>query len=93
MNRAMPGESRLASVLGETSLTVSSYHHQSIDVIGAGVRAVGVAPDGVIEALEANDPAKRVIAVQWHPEDTASEDSLQHALFQWLIDEAKVVKG
>jgi putative glutamine amidotransferase len=90
---SVEGESRLASVLGETSLTVSSYHHQSIDVIGAGVRAVGVAPDGVIEALEANDPAKRVIAVQWHPEDTASEDSLQHALFQWLIDEAKVVKG
>ena len=60
-------ESRLARLLGETRIGVNSTHHQSIDRPGRGVRVVGSAPDGVVEAIE--DPSREFwIGVQWHPE-------------------------
>lgn len=58
----LPG-SRLAQVHGERA-QVNSYHHQAIDRLGAGLRVVATAPDGVIEAVE----GAGVIGVQWHPE-------------------------
>ena len=48
------------------------------------MRAVAWAEDGVIEAIEIDD-APQVIAVQWHPELSAAEDSRQQALFDALI--------
>ena len=80
--RVEPG-SALASVLGASALPVSSYHHQAVDRVGEGLRVVGRAPDGVVEALE--HESAELIAVQWHPEDTSEEDSLQQSLFDWLV--------
>lgn len=79
-------DSALATALGVTELSVSSYHHQAVDTIGAGLRVVCRAPDGVVEALE-HEHAE-LIAVQWHPEDTAATDSTQQALFDWLVARA-----
>ena len=50
--RLAPG-SRVARVLGATELEVNSFHHQAIERLGDGLHAVGWAPDGVIEAIEA----------------------------------------
>jgi putative glutamine amidotransferase len=61
-----PG-SRTAAYLGREGLRVNSFHHQAVDVLGSGLRAVGWAPDGVIEAVEAPDRSF-VVAVQWHAE-------------------------
>lgn len=57
--------SRLRGLLGE-SLPVNTYHIQAIAQTGDGLRAVGFAPDGVIEAIESHDG--RLIGVQFHPE-------------------------
>ena len=46
---------------------VNSFHHQAVDRLGDGLRAVGWAPDGVVEAIEATDRSF-TIAVQWHAE-------------------------
>ena len=47
---------------------VNSRHHQAVRQLGAGLVATGVAPDGVIEAVE--DPSQRFcVGVQWHPEN------------------------
>lgn len=81
-------DSALAQAIGSTALPVSSYHHQAIDLVGEGLRVVGRAPDGVVEALE--HPTAELIAVQWHPEDNAAVDERQHAIFQWLVDRARV---
>ncbi len=84
-------DSALAAALGVAELPVSSYHHQAVDRVGSGLRVVGRAPDGIVEALEVD--GAELLAVQWHPEDTAGSDARQHALFRWLVDRSRVRSG
>jgi putative glutamine amidotransferase len=75
-----PG-TRLDSLLGERA-PVKSHHHQGFGRIGEGLREVGYAEDGTVEALE--DPSKRfAVGVLWHPEE--GEDM---ALFEALVEQA-----
>jgi len=75
-------ETRLGQLLGERA-PVKSHHHQGFGRIGAGLREVGWADDGTVEALE--DPSKRfAVGVLWHPEE--GED---FALFEALVEEAR----
>ena len=82
-----PG-SKLAKAVGDTSVQGHHVHHQSIARIGAGLTLVGSASDGTPEAVELDD-AGWVVAVQWHPEDTADTDPQQQALFDELIRQAR----
>ena len=68
-----PG-SRLAGVYGTGDRVVNTIHHQAVDRLGDGLEAVAWAPDGIIEAVEAVDPASDVLAVQWHPEKLPEDD-------------------
>ncbi|MCB1003676.1 MAG: gamma-glutamyl-gamma-aminobutyrate hydrolase family protein [Acidimicrobiales bacterium] len=61
-----PG-SRLASLLGAGESEVNSLHHQAVDRLGPGIRAVATSPDGVVEAIEL-EGSDHFLAVQWHPE-------------------------
>ncbi|HUR83970.1 MAG TPA: gamma-glutamyl-gamma-aminobutyrate hydrolase family protein [Solirubrobacteraceae bacterium] len=61
-----PG-SLTAACLGTREGRVNSFHHQAVDRLGSGLRVVGHAPDGVIEAIEATD-RRFTVAVQWHAE-------------------------
>lgn len=80
-------ESILGRVVGTRSIEVNSGHHQSIREVGAGLRVVAMAPDGVIEAVE--DSAQAFyLGVQWHPEEMLGEDSADR-LFAALIDAAR----
>ena len=75
--------SRLASILGTEALGVNSMHHQVIDRLGPGVRAVAHNHDGHIEAIEiAAAPA--VLGVQWHPEMMRHRDD-HLSLFEDLV--------
>ncbi len=78
-------ESELGNIIGADDLGVNSIHHQAVDRVGDGLRAVAWAEDGTIEGLENRD--RRVIAVQWHPEQLP-EAARQMRLFAWLIDQA-----
>ena len=80
--------SRLAGILGSTDLNVQSVHHQAVGRLGAGLRAVGWAPDGVIEAVESVQHGF-LIGVQWHPELAALTDERQRRLFETLIARAR----
>ncbi|MGE5506524.1 MAG: gamma-glutamyl-gamma-aminobutyrate hydrolase family protein [Actinomycetota bacterium] len=63
---------RLAAIAGVARTQVNSTHHQAVDRLGAGVVVNALAPDGVVEGIEA--PARRFcIGVQWHPEYHVSE--------------------
>jgi putative glutamine amidotransferase len=60
--------SLVARVLGTTSTTVNSSHHQAVAEAGS-LTVTGHASDGTIETLE--DPGSAfVVGVQWHPEMT-----------------------
>jgi len=74
----------LQAVYGEGELTVASWHHQAVDRLGAGLRAVACAPDGVVEAVEL-EGAPFVLAVQWHPELQREPGSPQRRLFGSLV--------
>jgi len=60
-------DSLLANALGAVATRVNSFHHQAVDVLGNGLRAVGWASDGVVEAIESTD-RPFTVAVQWHAE-------------------------
>ena len=81
-----PG-SLLAGITGVESLATSSHHHQAIERLGDGLTVTARADDGVIEAVEHEGPAW-IVAVQWHPEDTAGADPAQQALFDALTERA-----
>jgi putative glutamine amidotransferase len=79
-------DSRLADALGRTTVSVSSHHHQAVAEVAAPARVVGRAPDGVIEAIELDATAGPwIVAVQWHPEDTAATDPAQQRLFDTFV--------
>ncbi len=63
-----PG-SMLASILGCSSLGVNSRHHQAVRDVAPGFRAVAWAEDGVVEAIEREEPGSFALGVQWHPEN------------------------
>jgi putative glutamine amidotransferase len=67
-------DSRLASILGETRIRVPSLHHQAIGAAGSGVRVVGSSPDGIVEGIEAADPAWWMVGVQWRSEELFGSD-------------------
>jgi len=82
---ALENDSMTARVMGATRVTASCHHHQSLDRLGEGLRVVGRAADGIIEAVELDDDNAFLLAVQWHPEDTAATDPAQQELFNALV--------
>ena len=78
--------SLLAWVRGATRVTPMSWHHQAADAVGDGLRVVGRAPDGTVEALEHDDHPWLAI-VQWHPELTAGGDPTQQRLFDAFVQQ------
>ena len=82
-------DSRLAALLGPAELSVASWHHQAIDRLGDGLRAVAWADDGTVEAVE-TDAAPELWAVQWHPELQIDEpDGRQRRLFEVVVERAR----
>lgn len=81
-------DSLLAQALQTTTPRVHSFHHQAIDQLAEKLRVVATHDDGTIEAVE-HIEASWIIGVQWHPEDTASDDSHQQNLFAELIRRAQ----
>ena len=78
-------DSELRKILGADELGVNTLHHQAVDRVGDGLREVAWAEDATIEGLEDRD--RRIIAVQWHPEQLPDQ-SEERELFAWLIEQA-----
>ena len=57
----------LRRIVGADTLEVNSAHHQAAREVGRGVAVNAVAPDGVIEGIEAVG-RRFCLGVQWHPE-------------------------
>jgi putative glutamine amidotransferase len=94
-HRKLPGElkrhpvqldasSQLGKAIGKPEISVNTYHKQSVNRLGKGLRVIATAPDGVIEGFE--DPSFPLFtAVQWHPERLT--DEAEHlAPFKLLVE-------
>lgn len=73
--------------LSGVKVTASCYHHQAIDRLGEGLQVLAKSADGYIEAVKIEAKAWSA-AVQWHPEDTWTEDPQQRAVLGRLVKEA-----
>ena len=75
----LDSHSQLAAVLDRDVASVNSLHHQAVDRVGAGLRAVARSEDGFVEALEIADYGFG-IAVQWHPEHMPQDKTQQNLI-------------
>jgi len=76
-------DSRLASHLGATRLSVNALHHQSVKAPAAGFEIVARDRDGIVQAIE--EPRHRfLVGVQWHPE-YMPQHRLQRNLFESFV--------
>ena len=60
---------------------VNSLHGQGINRLGKGLRAMGLAPDGLVEAFAVDGARAFAYAVQWHPEWGCRYGGLDAAIF------------
>lgn len=77
-------QSDLFSVMRVERVLSSCHHHQAVATLGAGLQPVAWSDDGIVEGVE--DVRASVVAVQWHPEDTAAQDPAQQRLFDSLVE-------
>lgn len=84
----LESDSALARAFGRTMIKTNSYHHQAVDSVGAGLRVVARAGDGVVEAVEAKS-GSFVLGVQWHPEMSFQQWPDQVAPFRAYIEALK----
>ena len=77
-------KTRLERIYGEGEIRVNSHHHQAVRKPAPGFTVSAKAPDGVVEAVEAEDREWFCLGLQWNPEaETASALDMQ--VFEALI--------
>jgi putative glutamine amidotransferase len=79
---------RFRSVMERESFKVNSMHHQGIKSLAPELVPAATAPDGLIEAVEA-DSGHFMVGVQWHPEVFEMTDPHTRHLFREFISAAR----
>jgi len=78
-------DSRLFTLVGETTLLVNTFHREAIGEMSKSVVASARSDDGVIEAIEV--PAQTfALGLQWHQELFAGTDHPGNRIFRGLIE-------
>lgn len=80
-----PG-SAFARWAGSETAMVNSLHGQGINRLAPGLRALGQAPDGQIEAISIEGASAFAYAVQFHPEWRCWENPFYGAIFRAFGD-------
>lgn len=60
-------DSLLGDVYEADVIQTNSFHHQGLKELSPELRAIGTAPDGIVESVERPD-STFMLGVQWHPE-------------------------
>ncbi len=91
--RLTPG-SLISKITGRQRLGVNSTHHQAVARVGGLLRATAVSDDGVVEGLELEPSASRMLpfllSVQFHPERLAPRHVEHQAIFRAFADACKL---
>ena len=72
----------LREITKEKRFSIKSYHHQSVKVLGKGLRISAICPDGIVEAIEW--PNSFVLGLQWHPE--REETEISKRIYRAFVD-------
>jgi putative glutamine amidotransferase len=83
--------SRLAEIMGASTVEVNSTHHQAIKILAPGLRPVAYASDELIEAVELSDYSFG-LGVQWHPERLVAHEHML-ALFRAFVEASENQSG
>lgn len=75
----------LAEVFGLEPFGVNSIHRQGVRALAANLRPTVLTHDGLVEGVE--DETRRVVAVQWHPEELAPRAPKQLQLIRAALDQ------
>jgi putative glutamine amidotransferase len=81
----LESDSLAGKILKTDRLPVNSLHHQGIKLIAPGLKAVGFAADGLVEALEVVDHPFG-LGVQWHPEELVEKQATARQLFAAFVE-------
>ncbi|MGH7255170.1 MAG: gamma-glutamyl-gamma-aminobutyrate hydrolase family protein, partial [Nitrospirales bacterium] len=78
----------LYRITRRSTVRVNSSHHQSVHTVPTSMLVSGVAPDGVIEAIEApRHPF--LLGVQWHPEFLYDRYAMHRRVFLAFVHAAR----
>lgn len=82
----------MGNLLGVDSISVNSFHHQSVKKPAPGLIVSATAPDGVVEAIEKpGDP--RIVGTQFHPEGAVYAGDMRFLpIFTNLVEQAAKYK-
>jgi putative glutamine amidotransferase len=85
-------DTRLAGLYGEGEVVVNSEHRRAVQRLARGFMVSARALDGVVEAIETENPDWFALGVQWHPaSSTASGLDIQ--LFRGLVEASREMAG
>lgn len=83
------GEHRVTPVPGTAlarllpgAVTVPTYHHQAVRLLGSGLVVSAHAEDGTVEAVEMPGATAWTLGVQWHPEADGTDLRVMRALVE-----------
>ena len=74
-------DGQLRRIAGTDRIRVNSLHAQGVRELGRGLAVEARAPDGVVEAFRVESAPQFALAVQWHPEWRAGNNTFSRALF------------
>lgn len=82
-------DSIIGRAYGSRRVVVNTRHHQGLtrEMVSEKLRVTGMAPDGIVEAIEGKD-SRFLVGVQWHPERQKDEfiHSISKPLFEAFIN-------
>jgi len=75
----------------ENKILVASNHHQGIELLAPGLKAIAHSEDSLIEAFEFENHTNHpfLLAVQWHPEWVDYSDPLSKKIGNLFLSEAE----
>lgn len=91
-NVSIKEDTLLEKIVQEKIFKTNTFHHQSVSVLGEGLKINAMSEDGVVEGFEGTDN-RFLLAVQWHPEMLASKKSINdiysRRIFEYFIKESE----
>lgn len=82
---AVVGGTQLSKILGQGTIKVNSFHHQSVKAVAQGFVVSATAPDEVIEAIESVQHSF-ALGLQWHPEGMWNVENNHNAVFNAFVE-------